>query len=189
MALSVKPYLLQVTMSRSAIVIFKMCMIFALFNLLSPLALAGDVDPVPNLEGRITDTAKVLSAREIENLTDILASYEKETHHQFAVLIVPALNGETIESFSFRVANAWKLGLKDVDNGILITIAIQERKTRISLGLGMERYISNETCSAIIRDDMLPFFRHGNFAGGLEAGLDELMKKGRKFVVPSASIQ
>jgi uncharacterized protein len=147
---------------------------------------AADYTSVPTLQGRVTDLANVLSVQDRERLSKMLAAYEQETQHQLAVLIVSALSGETIESFSLRVANTWKLGHKGVNNGILVTLAIMDRKTRIELGLGMEPYISNANASSIISRTMIPAFRRGDYAGGIDAGLIELMKEGRKFVVPAS---
>jgi uncharacterized protein len=151
---------------------------------LCAFAHAADYISVPTLQGRVTDLANVLSIQDRERLSKMLAAYEQETQHQLAVLIVPTLSGEAIESFSLRVANTWKLGHKGVNNGILVTLAISDRKTRIELGLGMEPYISNATAASIISRSMIPAFRRGDYAEGLDAGLIELMKEGRKFVVP-----
>lgn len=158
-----------------------LCAIFVL--LLSSISCTADQKGVPKLEGRVTDVAKVLSPQDRAKLSQILAAYEQETRHQYAVLIVPTLSGESIESFSLRVVNSWGLGRKGVDNGILVTLAMKEQMTRIELGLGMERYISDQRCAAIIDEAMIPEFRRGEFTAGIEAGLVELMRAGRAFVV------
>lgn len=147
---------------------------------------AEDTPWVPEMTGRVSDEANVLSAGEREDLEEMLESYEKETRHQIAVLIIPFLSGEPIESFSFRVANAWKLGKQGVDNGILLTLAMQERKVRIEVGKGLEPYISNAKAAQIIREAMIPEFKQGDFADGIEEGLEALMKEARKFVLPRA---
>jgi uncharacterized protein len=116
----------------------------------------------------------------------MLAVYEVETSHQFAVLTVPSLDGEPIESFSLRVANEWGLGQKGVDNGILITLAMRERSARIELGKGFVRYISDAKAKEIMDDSMIPAFAKGQFAEGIEGGLTRLMEEGRKFVVSGA---
>jgi uncharacterized protein len=150
---------------------------------------AAERRAIPQLEGRVTDVANVLSAADRERLSSLLARYEGETSHQIGVLLIPTLAGETIESYSLRVANAWKLGQRGLDNGILVTMAIKERAVRIELGAGFERYISNATAQAIIRRAMVPAFRRGDYAGGLHAGLEELMREGRGFVVNSRDLQ
>jgi len=146
--------------------------------------LATEERQTPRNEGRVTDIAGILSTTERKNINDVLASYESETSHQIAVLLVPSLSGESIESFSLRVANTWALGQKGVNNGILITLAMKERRVRIEVGLGMEKFISKAAAQSIIERSMVPSFRKGEYAVGLKAGLEELMKEGRRFVVP-----
>jgi uncharacterized protein len=160
----------------------------ALF-LFAPSIAAADGQTIPRLEGRVTDVARVLSEADRERLNSLLARYERETSHQIGVLLIPSLCGETIESFSLRVANSWKLGQKGLDNGILVTMAMKERAVRIELGVGMERFISNATAQSIINSSMVPAFRKGDYAGGLQAGLKQLMSEGRKFVVAPAERQ
>jgi uncharacterized protein len=160
----------------------------ALFLFVS-ISAANDKAAVPRLEGRVTDVANVLSAADRERLTSLLASYEKETSHQIGVLLIPSLAGETIESYSLRVANSWKLGQRGLDNGILVTMAMKERSVRIELGVGFERYISNSKAQAIIANAMVPAFRRGDYAGGLRAGVEELMREGRRFVVRAADLE
>lgn len=138
----------------------------------------------PENAGRVTDLAAVLSRDETLLMTQALAQYERETTHQIAVLTLPSLAGETIEVFSLRVANAWKLGRKGINNGILVVLAPTERKIRIELGLGFERYISNSQASAIIQTHMLSDFREQAYARGLARGIHTLMEQGRAFVAP-----
>jgi len=154
----------------------------ALFLFASFGSAAGD-QWTPRLEGRVTDVANALSNAERNRLADQLARYERETSHQIAVLLIPTLSGERIESFSRRVANSWKLGREGLDNGILVTLAMKERAVRIEVGLGMERFISNATALSIINTSMVPAFRKGDYGGGLEAGLEQLMREGRRFIV------
>ena len=163
-------------------------LVVALF-LFASLGAAVDYQSIPRLEGRVTDVANVLSGAERERLANILARYERETSHQIAVLLIPTLSEESIESFSLRVAKSWKLGQKGLDNGILVTLAMKERAVRIELGLGMERFITNATAQSIIQDSMVPAFRKADYAGGLHAGLEHLMREGRRFVVTPAELQ
>jgi uncharacterized membrane protein YgcG len=138
--------------------------------------------PVPQLTGRINDTVNLLSPANQELLSKMLGNYEQETGHQIAVLIVPTLGGEAIESFCLRVAKAWRLGRKGIDDGIVVCVAINDRLVRIELGVGINRYISNEDAKEIIDTEMTPFFGTRDFAGGLERGLKRLMEEGRRFV-------
>jgi uncharacterized protein len=138
--------------------------------------------PVPKLESWVNDKAGVLSVEDRERLVKLLKNYEQETKHQIAVLIIPTLAGEPIESFCLRTANKWRLGRKDIDDGALVCMAMKERMVRIELGIGMNRYISNADASEIITTEMTPLFSKGDFAGGLERGLKRLMEEGRRFV-------
>ena len=145
--------------------------------------------PVPKRTGHVTDTVNVLLAGDREHLEKMLAQYERATFHQLAVLTIPTLAGEDVEAFSRRVSSAWKLGQQGLDNGILITMAMKERAVRIELGAGMKRFISNEEAKAVIDKKMIPAFSKGEFAAGLQAGLEELMKLGRKFVVKKEDVE
>jgi len=166
---------------------FRFVAAVALF--LCSLVVAADTPWVPPLEGRVTDTTSALSAMDRDRITEMLARYEQETSHQLAVLVVSTLSGESIESFSLRVANAWGLGRTGLNNGILVTLALKEKKVRIELGLGMQKYVSNAMAQFIMGNLMVPAFRNGDYAGGLQAGLEQLMKDGRRFVVTPADLQ
>jgi uncharacterized protein len=160
----------------------------ALLLLLTAGLIVAGCSRTPKLEGRVTDLAHVFSATEVERISRMLSTYEEETSHQLAVLTVPSLDGESIESFSLRVANAWGLGRKSVNNGILVTLAMRERATRIELGLGFEPYISDAKANEIMNQAMIPAFARGQFAEGVEGGLARLMDEGRKFVAPRKEV-
>lgn len=143
--------------------------------------------PVPQLTGRIVDTANLLLPSEQARLSKLSQAYEQESGHQIGVLIIPTLGGEAIESFCLRTANTWRLGRKGIDDGILVCLAANERRVRIELGTGMSRYISNADAQEIIDKEMTPFFRVREFAEGLERGLKRLMEEGRRFVATNPS--
>lgn len=144
-------------------------------------AIDSRIIPVPVLNGRVNDTADVLSMADQERLSNLLIEYETETKHQIAVLIVPTVADEAIESFCLRTAKAWRLGRKGVDDGIVVCLAMKERRVRIELGIGMNRYISNAEAKEIIDMEMTPLFAKGDIASGLERGLKRLMEEGRRF--------
>ena len=137
--------------------------------------------PVPQLTGRVVDTVNLLLPADQERLSKLSQAYEQETGHQIAVLIIPTLAGEPIESFCLRTTKAWRLGRKGIDDGILVCLAMKERQVRIELGIGMNRYISNAEAKEIIDAEMTPLFSKGDIAGGLERGLKRLMEEGRRF--------
>lgn len=131
---------------------------------------------VPTLRQRVEDQAAVLSATERASLENQLAAYEQRTGHQFAVLTVPSLEGDPIEDFSIRVAEAWKLGDKARDDGLIVVLALQERKVRIEVGYGLEGVVTDAVSAQVIARDMSPHFRRAAYGEGLLAGLDTLMK-------------
>jgi uncharacterized protein len=137
------------------------------------LALAMDVPP---LRGRINDYAKLIPADRARALEERLASFEAETGHQIAVLTIPSLEGDSLEDFSIRVADAWKIGKKGFDNGAILLIARDDRKLRIEVGYGLEGVMPDAIASRIIREVITPRFRSGDFAGGIEAGIDAMLK-------------
>lgn len=130
---------------------------------------------VPPLEGRINDRAGILSAETKKQLTETLAAFEKKSSHQIAVLLIPSLEGESLEDYSIRVASAWKIGQKGVDNGILLLIARDDHKMRIEVGYGLEGSLTDARSSEIIRNDIAPHFKQNDFDGGVTAGLQSIM--------------
>jgi uncharacterized protein len=140
---------------------------------------------VPALKSRINDYAVVLDVKLRAGLESRLAAYEKETTHQIAVLTVTSLNGEAIEAFSLRVANAWGLGRKGLDNGVLLLVAPRERQVRIELGKQMGVYVSDAQAASITAG-MLVLFKNGDLGGGVELGVTELMKACRAYKIPMA---
>lgn len=131
---------------------------------------------VPPLTGRVVDLAHVLPTSAVESVSARLATHEATTSNQVAVLIVPSLEGDALEEFSHRVATVWKLGQKGTDNGVLLLVAIQERKVRIEVGYGLEGTLTDVRSARIIRNDILPRFRSGDLPGGVAAGIDAIIR-------------
>lgn len=130
---------------------------------------------VPPLTGRIVDLAHVLPADVAASLTSDLEAHETKTSNQVAVLILPSLDGEPIESFSHRVGTTWKLGHKGTDNGVLLLIALRERKVRIEVGYGLEGTLTDLRSAHIIRQEIVPRFRSGDLPGGIAAGVQAIL--------------
>jgi len=105
-----------------------------------------------------------------------LAAFEAARGSQVAVLMVPSIGAEPIEDFALRVTDAWKLGRKGVDDGVLFVIAKQQRKIRIQTGRGVQGTLTDATSGRIIRERVTPAFRDGNFAAGIDAGVDAILK-------------
>ncbi len=132
---------------------------------------------VPELANhRVHDDAGILSPSTISYLEQSLRAFEDSTSNQIAILTVPTLEGETIDQFGIRVADAWKLGAKDRDNGIIVLVAIEERKMRIEVGQGLEGPLPDAVCNRIIRNEMAPAFRRQDYDGGVVATIDAIRK-------------
>jgi uncharacterized protein len=132
---------------------------------------------VPPLQGRINDQAALLSPAAQQQITERLLAYEKATGHQLAVLTIPTLDGDPIEDFSIRVVEAWKLGKKGKDDGVLILVVVKDRKMRIEVGYGLEGELPDAVAGRIVRDVMTPRFRTGDYAGGIAAAVDAVIVK------------
>ncbi|HYC35608.1 MAG TPA: TPM domain-containing protein [Usitatibacter sp.] len=148
----------------------------ALLLLLAFAALAQDAIPVPKLAARVTDLTGTLTAAQREALEGKLAAFEKSRGSQVAVLLVPSIGQETIEEFAGRVTDEWKLGRQGVDDGVLFVVALKERRMRIHTGRGVQGTLTDALSRRIVADLVAPRFRNGDFAGGIEAGVDAILK-------------
>lgn len=127
---------------------------------------------VPYLAGRVNDQAKLLDDGFESQLEERLRLLEEETGAQVAVLTVPTLDGDPLEDFSMRVVETWQLGRADVDDGVLILVARDERRMRIEVGYGLEGVLTDAQSGRIIDHLMAPRFREGDFDGGVGAAVD-----------------
>jgi uncharacterized protein len=131
---------------------------------------------VPELWGqRIHDEAKVLSPATVDQLEVKLKNYEDSTSNQIAVLIIPSLAGDVLEEYSLRVVEKWKLGTNKNDNGVLLLIVIDDHKMRIEVGHGLEGVLTDAQSSRIIRNEMAPNFRRGNYDAGVTAAVQAII--------------
>lgn len=132
---------------------------------------AAELAPIPALTGRVVDQTGTLSDGEIAAITEQLQKLETEKGSQVAVLIVPTTEPEDIAAYSIRVAEAWKLGRKKVDDGALLIIAKNDRTLRIEVGYGLEGALTDLVSRRIIDDHITPRFKQGDFFGGVQAGI------------------
>ena len=130
---------------------------------------------VPPLTERVVDNAGLLSSSEKEELSSCLESLEDTTGAQIAVLTVATLAGDSLESFGIRVADTWKLGQKDEDNGAILIVALAERKIRIEVGYGLEDKLTDMKCGLIIRNVIAPHFQNGDYGEGITAGVKNMV--------------
>src|SRR5258705_3960152 len=167
--------------ARACILALGMCWTFAV---------AADV-AVPPLSGRVVDQTGALSSGDIAALTQTLQSLEARKGSQVAVLIVPTTVPESIEQFSIRVAEAWKIGRKKIDDGALLVVAKNDRHLRIEVGYGLEGALTDAATKRIIDEDITPKFKAGDFAGGISAGVNRMIRviDGEKLPAPQRSDQ
>src|SRR5664279_1154835 len=138
-------------------------------------AAAADV-AVPPLSGRVVDRTGTLSGGDIASLTQTLRDLETRKGSQIAVLIVPTTEPESIEQFSIRVADAWKIGRKKIDDGALLVVAKNDRHLRIEVGYGLEGVLTDLSSKRIIDGDITPKLKSGDFAGGISAGINRMIR-------------
>lgn len=137
-------------------------------------AQAGGLVPVPALTGRVVDLTGTLAPGEVTALESRLADLEARKGSQVAVLLVPTARPEAIEQFSIRVADAWQLGRQGVDDGLLLLVTTADREVRIEVGRGLEGVIPDAIANRIIDEYLVPAFRAGDFAGGINSALDRI---------------
>jgi uncharacterized protein len=131
---------------------------------------------IPTLTGRVVDQTATLSSDQAATLERKLSDFEKRKGSQVGVLIVPTTWPEGIEQYSLRVANQWKLGRKNIDDGVLVTIAMNDRKLRIEVGYGLVAVLDDFSAKRIIDDVIVPRFKLGNFAEGVSEGVDRILE-------------
>jgi uncharacterized protein len=142
---------------------------------LAPLVAGAFVD-VPRLERRVTDLTSTLSAAEVAAIEHKLAALEERKGSQIAVLLLPSTKPETIEQFSIRVAEAWQVGRKGVDDGAILIVATDDRTLRIEVGYGLEGVLPDAIARSIIGETIVPHLRAGGLAGGIDAGIDAMVR-------------
>jgi uncharacterized protein len=140
-------------------------------------AAAQGVLPVPELTARVIDQTGTLDAIQRQGLDEKLANFEQAKGTQIVVLLVPTTQPEDIASYANRIANAWKIGRKDVGDGIVVIVAKNDRHVRIEVAKTLEGAVPDLAASQIIEDAITPRFRQGDFAGGLQAGVDQLIAR------------
>jgi uncharacterized protein len=137
---------------------------------------ADNLQPIPPLTARVSDTTGTLDAQQKQTLESALAALEQRKGAQLAVLVVATTQPEEIEQYSIRVVDAWKLGRKSVDDGVMLLIAKDDHHVRIEVGRGLEGAIPDAASARIIREYITPKFRAGDFYGGIRDAVDALTK-------------
>jgi uncharacterized protein len=140
------------------------------------IGMAEALVPIPPLKARVTDLTATLSHGQQQQLEETLNAFEQRKGSQIAVLLVPTTEPEAIEQYAIRVVDEWKLGRKEVDDGILFLIAKEDRAMRIEVGYGLEGVIPDAVAKRIISEIVTPYFRQGDFYGGIGAGIERLIR-------------
>jgi uncharacterized protein len=130
---------------------------------------------VPPLTGRVVDLSGTLTTEQRTALDTRLQAYETQKGSQIAILIVPTTQPETIEQYSIRVVEQWKLGRKKIDDGVLLLIAKDDHKVRIEVGYGLEGVLPDLIAKRIVAEDISPHFKQTDFYGGIDAGVTRIM--------------
>ena len=149
-------------------------LLLASLALLLAAPAAWSAKEVPFLGARVNDLAGIVPPPLRERLETKLADLERRTGAQVAVLTVDSLEGDSIEDYAVRVFQTWKLGRKEVNDGVLFVVARQERRMRIEVGYGLEDRLTDARSRQILDDIVRPHFRAGNFGAGIEAGVDAI---------------
>ncbi len=131
--------------------------------------------PVPALTARVNDYASMLSARAKADIEQKLKQFEAEESTQIVILTVPSLQGDVMEDFSIRVAEAWKIGRKGSDNGAILIVSRDDRKIRIEVGYGLEGKLTDLLAGRIVQNEIAPAFKAGQYDEGFEKGVSAMM--------------
>jgi uncharacterized protein len=135
----------------------------------------GSALDVPPLKAHVNDYAAILSPGAVQKIEAELTAFESSDSTQIAVLTIPSLEGENLEEYSIKVAEAWKIGQQGKDNGAILLISKGDRKIRIEVGRGLEGTLTDLVSGRIIRYDIAPYFKQGDFDGGVSAGVGAIM--------------
>lgn len=146
---------------------------------------------VPKLSSRVTDLTGTLNSSQVQALETKLAAFEQKKGSQIAVLILPTTQPEDIAEYGIKVADLWRIGRKGVDDGVIFIIAKDDRKMRLEVGYALEGVIPDAIAKRIIAETVTPYFKAGDFPGGINAGVDQLIGliEGEKLPEPPASGQ
>jgi uncharacterized protein len=143
--------------------------------LLSPAAWA-EARSVPTLTAHVNDYAGIISQQTAQELEKELVQFERTDSTQIAVLTIPSLEGENLEEFSIKVAEAWRIGQKGIDNGVILLVARDDQKVRIEVGRGLEGKLTDLVAGRIIRNTIVPRFKAGDFDNGVKDGVRAIIE-------------
>ena len=155
---------------------YKTLILLIAIAFLTPFVLNAEDTFVPRLHEHVNDFTNTLEFTEWRTLESLLKRFEDSTSTQIAVVIISSLRGEDITDLALKIAEENKIGQKEKNNGLLILIAKEDKKIRFEVGYGLEGSLPDALCDQIIRNEIRPRFRDGDFSGGIKAGLDAVIK-------------
>ena len=164
-------------------ILFPLIIFFTSWSLL-----AQDV-ALPDLKSRVTDKTGTLSSGEINSLNRKLTSFEESKGSQVIVVLIPTTGEETIEQYTIRLAEAWKIGREGVDDGVIMLFAMDDRKMRIEVGYGLEGALTDALSKRIISNVITPEFRSGHFYKGIDSGVDVVLSAVSGEELPPAAVK
>jgi uncharacterized protein len=166
----------------------RVCQVLAALSLMAFIAPVQAQQEVPALTAHVIDKTATLSAAQVQALESKLTTFEQARGAQIVVLLVPTTQPEDISSYANRVANTWKVGRREIGDGLLIVVAKNDRTLRIEVAKTLEGAIPDLMAKRVIDGAITPGFKSGDFAGGLEAGTDQIMKliTGESLPAPTA---
>lgn len=150
--------------------------IFCVTLMLTLLQLPAFALEVPQLRGHVNDYANMLSPAASQQLEQALADFEKSDSTQIVVLTINSLEGQNLEEYSIKVAEAWRIGQAKLDNGAILLVAKQEHKIRIEVGRGLEGVLTDLVSGRIIRGDIAPYFKKNDYDSGIAAGVSSIIQ-------------
>ncbi|WP_341265464.1 TPM domain-containing protein [Morganella morganii] len=157
---------------------------FSLFLLLFAVTAFAQTETFPRMQGSVTDTAGLLTAGERSSIEQKLNALREQTGTQIAVLTVNTTGSRDIESYAEKVFNQWRLGRINIDDGILLLVASDDRAMRIEVGYGLEGAVSDAVANRILKDYFIPNFKMGNYAAGINDTVDALIARVRNEPLP-----
>ncbi|HEY5969761.1 MAG TPA: TPM domain-containing protein [Chitinophagaceae bacterium] len=153
---------------------------FLFLSLIFSVSVYAQTDVVPKkpslAEGLVLDQTKTLTSEQLHTLREKLLAYDRSTSNQIAIVIIPALKGNSIEDVALEIGRGWGVGQANNDNGVVILIAKDDRKMRIEVGTGLEGAVTDYVTSSIIQNTLRPNFREDNYYRGLTEAVDEIIK-------------
>ena len=175
--------------AKRGLVVLRMALGIVLAAMLgTPSAQAQDVLPLPALTARVIDQTGTLSAAQAQALETKLAAVEAQRGSQIVVLMIPSTAPEDIAVYAQRLGEAWKIGRREIGDGLLIVVAKNDRRVRIEVAKGLEGAVPDLAAKRIISEQISPAFKAGDYAGGLNLAIDKLSARiaGEGLAEPSA---